>query len=312
MHASALSSRALRKAMVEAGLANAGGNGGAPQGEPAPAICLRAVSRHYNGQSKGSRLTALAGVDLDVHEGEFVCIVGPSGCGKSTLLDIIAGFEQPDEGTVVVGAASVGKPVLILQEPGLFPWLTVLGNVEFGLKIRGVPAAERRAAAMRQLSVVRLRRFADARPHQLSGGMKQRVAIARALAVEPPVLLMDEPFGALDAQTRDLMHAELQRIWAETRKTVVFVTHNIREAFCLADRVALMTARPGRIAETIPVDLPRPRSVSDPAVSQLARLALAHLRAETEKTEREEFDDDRVAPEGRLPATRPSRMAVGG
>ncbi len=222
--------------------------------------------------------------------GEFLCLVGPSGCGKSTLLDLIAGLQSPDRGSVEVDSGAAGRPVLIFQEPALFPWLSIVGNVEFGLKLRGVPAAERRAVAMQQLAVVRLQQFAQARPHQLSGGMRHRAAIARALALDPAVLLMDEPFAALDAQSRDIMHQELQRIWAETGKTIVFVTHNVREAACLADRVALMTARPGRIKDIIAVHLPRPRAVSDPDLARIASAALDHLRDEIQKVERDEFD----------------------
>lgn len=196
-----------------------------------------------------------------------------------------------------VESGSHGAPVLIFQEAALFPWLTVLGNVEFGLKVRKMPREQRRAIALQQLAVVRLQQFANARPHELSGGMKHRAAIARALALDPPVLLMDEPFAALDAQSRDIMHQELQRIWAETHKTIVFVTHNVREAICLADRVFLMTARPGRIKDIIPVDLPRPRSVSNPAIAALASVALDHLREEIQQVERNEFDTGWLYPE---------------
>jgi len=259
-------------------------------------ISLSAVSRTYT-DSAGARATAaICDVDLVVDAGQFVCIVGPSGCGKSTLLELIAGLQKPDSGEVRVSATGQSRPVLMLQEAALFPWLSVTGNVEFGLAVRGVRRAERREAALRQLAAVRLSRFAHAMPHQLSGGMKQRTALARALAIDPPVLLMDEPFASLDAQTRDLMHGELQRIWADTGKTIVFVTHNVREAVCLGDRVLLMSARPGRIVDGIDVDLPRPRSVTDPAVSHLAQIALDHLRDEIEKVEREEFDNGTSGP----------------
>jgi NitT/TauT family transport system ATP-binding protein len=269
-------------------------------------IRLRGVSRAYRANEKGTTTPAIVDIDLDVAPGEFVCLVGPSGCGKSTLLEIIAGLQEPDEGEVTVAPGLASRPVLILQEAALFPWLTVQGNVEFGLKLRGVAKAERRELARAQLARVRLQRFATAFPHQLSGGMKQRAALARALAIDPPVLLMDEPFAALDAQTRDLMHAELQRIWSDTRKTVVFVTHNVREAVCLGDRVLLISARPGRIVDTIEVDLPRPRSVTDPAVAGLAHIALDHLRDEIEKVEREEFDNGWPGTESGLPAADPA------
>jgi NitT/TauT family transport system ATP-binding protein len=259
-------------------------------------ISLTNVSRRYEGERS---VLALEGINLQVAQGEFVCLVGPSGCGKSTLLDIIAGLQPADGGTVDVERGEHGPPVLIFQEAALFPWLTVLGNVEFGLRARGMPAAERRQLALAELARVRLVQFADARPHELSGGMKQRVAIARALALDPPVLLMDEPFAALDAQSRDIMHEELQRIWAETGKTIVFVTHNVREAACLADRVLLMTARPGHFKDIVTVDLPRPRTVSDPALAQVAALILDHLRDEIQKVEREEFDSGWAYPQAR-------------
>jgi len=220
-------------------------------------IRINDVWRTFNG--RGDPVIALQGINLVVGEGEFVCLVGPSGCGKSTLLDLIAGLQQPTHGDISLEPAEGSRPVLIFQEAALFPWLTVLGNVEFGLRVRKVPRAQRRRIAMAQLALVRLQQFTHAWPHQLSGGMKQRAAIARALALDPPVLLMDEPFAALDAQSRDIMHQELQRIWAETGKTIVFVTHNVREAVCLADRVVLMTARPGRVKDLLTVDLPRPR-----------------------------------------------------
>jgi len=270
-------------------------------------IRLIGVSREY---SSGARpVPALQDISLEIASGEFVCVVGPSGCGKSTLLDLIAGLQRPDSGEVFVDSGGHGAPVLIFQEAALFPWLTIQANVEFGLRMHGVPKAERQAAALEKLAVVRLQKFAHARPHELSGGMKQRAAIARALALDPPVLLMDEPFAALDAQSRDIMHQELQRIWAETRKTIVFVTHNVREAICLADRVVLMTARPGRVKDVIPVDLPRPRSVSHPAIAALASVALEHLREEIQQVERDEFDTGWRYPETGIRADTPGDMA---
>ncbi|NLO72695.1 MAG: ABC transporter ATP-binding protein [candidate division WS1 bacterium] len=270
-------------------------------------IELRGVWREFNGQQRP--VTALEDIGLEVEEGEFLCLVGPSGCGKSTLPDLVAGLQEPSRGESIVNSGAHGAPVLIFQEAGLFPWLTVRDNVEFGLRVRRIPRARRREIAMEQLGLVRLQQFAEALPHQLSGGMKQRAAIARALALDPPVLLMDEPFAALDAQTRDIMHQELQRIWTETGKTILFVTHNVREAVCLADRVLLMTARPGRIKDEIFVDLPRPRSVSNPELAEVAQVALDHLRDEIQKAEREEFDSGWLYPEGRLPASGPGVVA---
>jgi len=273
-------------------------------------IRINDVWRTFNG--RGDPVIALQGINLAVGEGEFVCLVGPSGCGKSTLLDLIAGLQQPTHGDISLEPAEGSRPVLIFQEAALFPWLTVLGNVEFGLRVRKVPRAQRRRIAMAQLALVRLQQFTHAWPHQLSGGMKQRAAIARALALDPPVLLMDEPFAALDAQSRDIMHQELQRIWAETGKTIVFVTHNVREAVCLADRVVLMTARPGRVKDLLTVDLPRPRSVSDPALAPTIQLALEHLRDEIAKVEQSEFDSGWSYQEARLLPAGVGDLAVGG
>jgi NitT/TauT family transport system ATP-binding protein len=260
-------------------------------------VRLQRVSKTF--AANHGPVEALREIDLDIREEEFLCIVGPSGGGKSTLLNLIAGLEQPDTGAVWCDGRPITGPgpdrVVIFQEPALFPWLTVLGNVEFGLRIRGEAAADRRERAVEALRLVHLHRFQDAFVHQLSGGMKQRVALARALVMDPAILLMDEPFGALDAQTRDLLHAELQAIWTKTKKTIVFVTHNVREAACLGDRVVLLTARPGRIKQEFDVDLPRPRQIEDPGTITLARRILAELKDEVRKVVREELGngDDR-------------------
>jgi NitT/TauT family transport system ATP-binding protein len=210
---------------------------------------------------------ALDHVSLQVPEGEFICLVGPSGCGKSTLLDIIAGLEKPDAGQVLADGTPVLKPgrhrLVMFQESGLFPWLDVLGNVMFGLKLKpGLTNSERREVARYYLRLVGLEKFTHANIHELSGGMKQRVALARALAPNPRVLLMDEPFAALDALTREQLYSDIQRIWAERRKTIVFVTHNVREAVCLGDRVLLFSPNPGRIRQEFAVPLPRPRDIN--------------------------------------------------
>ncbi|MEQ1859610.1 MAG: ABC transporter ATP-binding protein [Chthoniobacteraceae bacterium] len=210
---------------------------------------------------------ALDDVSLSIDEGEFVCLVGPSGCGKSTLLNIIAGLEKPDEGNVLTD----GKPVIdsgrdrmmMFQESALFPWLNVLGNVLFGLKLKpGLRDSERLEVARYYIKLVGLERYERANIHELSGGMRQRVALARALAPNPRVLLMDEPFGALDAMTREQLYGDLQDIWAARKKTIVFVTHNVREAVCLGDRVVLFSPNPGRVREQFPIDLPRPRDIN--------------------------------------------------
>jgi NitT/TauT family transport system ATP-binding protein len=248
-----------------------------------PKLSLKDVSLSYATNSS-NRLIALQDINLQVRPGEFLCIVGPSGCGKSTLLHLIAGLHQATSGEVLVDNAPVQGTgtdrILIFQELGLFPWLTVGKNVEFGMRMKGISKAEREAKVREYLRLVHLQQFKDSYIHQLSGGMRQRVALARALATEPDVLLMDEPFAALDAQTRDLLHDELERIWAETRRTIVFVTHNVREAVRLGDRVALMTFRPGRVKREYEIDLPRPRHLEDVHVAGRAREILNDLREE--------------------------------
>ena len=211
------------------------------------------------------RIPVLSGVDLDIRQGEFVTIVGPSGSGKSVLLDIIAGLTQPTDGFAAIDGRKVVRPhpetAYVFQQYALFPWRTALQNIEYPLEVRGVGRAERRERAQHFLNLFGLRGFEDRYPSQLSGGMQQRVAIARALATDPQVLLMDEPFAALDAQTRDILQSELLRIWEQIKTTVVFVTHSIDEAIFLADRIVVMTARPARVKESIEVDLPRPRDI---------------------------------------------------
>jgi NitT/TauT family transport system ATP-binding protein len=256
---------------------------------------LKDVSLSY-GTNSGNRLIALKNISLQVRPGEFLCIVGPSGCGKSTLLHLIAGLHQQTSGEVLVDDTAVQGPgtdrILIFQELGLFPWLTVAQNVEFGMRMKAVPRAEREAKARDYLRLVHLQQFKDSYIHQLSGGMRQRVALARALATEPDVLLMDEPFAALDAQTRDLLHDELERIWAETRRTIVFVTHNVREAVRLGDRVALLTFRPGQVKREYEVGLPRPRHLEDVHVAGQAREILDDLREEINRSLQEEYGDE--------------------
>jgi NitT/TauT family transport system ATP-binding protein len=224
----------------------------------------------------GNAVPALDHVSLSIGRGEFVCLLGASGCGKSTLLNLLAGLDRPTQGTVDVD----GRAGLLFQEAALFPWLTARGNVELALKLRGVGRDERSRRATELLGLVNLAEFDRKRPHELSGGMRQRVALARALAQEADVLLMDEPFGALDAMTRDLLHDELERLWQETALTVVFVNHNVREAVRLGDRVVLLSSRPGRVAAEFPVELPRPRRIEDHAVANLAATITTSLREE--------------------------------
>jgi NitT/TauT family transport system ATP-binding protein len=240
---------------------------------------------------------AIKGIDLTIEKGEFVVFVGPSGCGKSTLLHLIAALQTPTSGNIAMDEENVTTPgtdrILIFQEHGLFPWLTVGQNVEFGMKMKGLSKAEREVKTRYYLRLVHLSEFKDSRPHQLSGGMRQRVALARALATEPDVLLMDEPFAALDAQTRDMLHDELERIWAETGRTIIFVTHNVREAVRLGDRVALMSFRPGRVKQEFVVNLPRPRHLEEVEVARTAREILDRLRDEINKSLEAEYGHDR-------------------
>jgi len=262
-----------------------------------PKVALDAISLSYKTTS-GERLLALDNISLQVKPGEFLCIVGPSGCGKSTLLHLIAGLQPQTSGKVLVDGTPVSGPgtdrILIFQELGLFPWLTVGGNVEFGMKMKNIGKAEREEKAQYYLRLVHLSKFRDSYIHQLSGGMRQRVALARALATEPDVLLMDEPFAALDAQTRDLLHDELERLRAETGRTIIFVTHNVREAVRLGDRVALLTFRPGRVKQEFSVSLPRPRQMEQTDVARTARDILDCLRDEINKSLEEEYADEKA------------------
>jgi NitT/TauT family transport system ATP-binding protein len=251
-------------------------------------IVIKNLGKVYPGST--GAIVALQHIDLTVHTGEFLCIVGPSGCGKSTLLRILAAIYQQSSGELLVhGASRNGHPVnaMVFQEYALFPWRTILDNVAFGLEMHGVPRRERQTVAHTYLHKVGLSRFASHYPYQLSGGMKQRVALARAFASNPEILLMDEPFGALDAQTRTLMQEELLTIWDAERKTVVYITHSIEEAVILGDRVVIMTARPGTIKTIYPVHLPRPRSLAvrtTPEFQALTQTIWADLVEEVNKS----------------------------
>ena len=246
---------------------------------------------------KGKKtITAIDGFELQIGEGELVCLLGPSGCGKTTVLRIVAGLEEKSGGTVEVhGKAVVGAGPgrgMVFQEFALFPWRTARRNVEFGLELKGISEDERRRISSKFIDLVGLEGFEDAHPKELSGGMKQRVGIARALANDPAVLLMDEPFGALDAQTRNLMQKELLRIWFATKKTVLFVTHSVDEAVFLADRIVVMTARPGKVREIIPVGLPRPRDRTSKEFIAVRGKVLAELDEEFEKARAKELSPD--------------------
>ncbi|MFD5101352.1 ABC transporter ATP-binding protein [Streptomyces albidochromogenes] len=225
----------------------------------------------------GAQQLVLDDISIDVAPGEFVTLLGASGCGKSTLLNLVAGLDRPSAGTIDVPG---GRPALMFQEHALFPWLTAGKNIELALKMRGMAKAERRGEAERLLQLVRLNGAYGKRVHELSGGMRQRVALARALAQDSDLLLMDEPFAALDAITRDVLHEELTRIWSETSVSVLFVTHNVREAVRLAERVVLLSSRPGRIAREWKVGIPQPRRIEDSAVADLSVEITEQLRGE--------------------------------
>jgi NitT/TauT family transport system ATP-binding protein len=251
-------------------------------------------------QARESSVEILRDVSLHIAAGEFVCLLGPSGSGKSTILNLVAGFAKPTAGRVLTADHEVSAPgpdrTMVFQDAALFPWLTLQQNVEFPLKIQGTPAKERAARSQELLRLVHLWRFRERHPHELSGGMRQRGAIARALASDPAILLMDEPFAALDAQTREILQGEVERIWNGSRKTVIFVTHNVREAVRLADRVILMATRPGRVLHEDVVDLPRPRAANDERVTLLAQSIGRRIASEVEKVAREEADDAWIAP----------------
>jgi len=242
---------------------------------------IKGVSKFF--EAEGKTFEALRNINLSIKDNEFVCLVGPSGCGKTTLLRIMAGLERPSDGEILLDGTPIKGPGpqrgMVFQEYSLFPWRTVLDNAAFGLELKGVPDKERYQKARNYLKMVGLDAFESSYPHELSGGMKQRVAIVRALVNDPRALLMDEPFGALDAQTRNVMQAELLRIWQDEKKTVVFVTHSMDEAIYLGDRVVIMSARPGMIKEVIKVDVPRPRKRTSSEVNKYREQILQELRS---------------------------------
>ncbi len=252
------------------------------------------VSKAYRA-TNGNTTLALQDINFEARQGEFICIVGPSGCGKTTLLNIVAGLDKAGCGDVLCNGKRVQGPgldrIVMFQESVLFPWLTARKNIEIGLKSKGISKGARKVKALEFLKLVHLTKFADAHPHELSGGMRQRVALARSLAMDPEILLMDEPFTALDAQTRWVLHYELQNIWEKTGKTVLFITHNLREAVCLGDRVIVMSSRPGRIKQEYYIDLPRPRDDGSVEVATLAEEIMGILKSEIEKVMKEELDE---------------------
>ncbi|MBM7553823.1 ABC transporter ATP-binding protein [Thalassobacillus pellis] len=255
---------------------------------------IKEVTKRFEDQQEGS-FEVFSGVDLKIEKNQFVSILGPSGCGKSTLLSMVAGLESITEGTIFLGDEKVTQPDtdrgMVFQQPALFPWLSVTDNVIFPLKGK-LAKDERKKVAAKHLKMVHLTRFKDSYPHELSGGMQQRVAIARALAMDPKVLLMDEPFGALDEQTRHILHDELMKIFEETKKTILFVTHSIQEAIKLSDRVIVMGTRPGRIIADFSVDIERPRQRDDLRVIEMEKEIMSLLKVEINKVLKEELDHE--------------------
>lgn len=251
-----------------------------------PKVLLENISKVFLAES--GPLPVLNNVNLAIAEGDFLCILGASGCGKSTLLNIVAGLEKPDHGSVLVNGKRVEGPgpdrVVMFQEAALFPWLNAVQNVAFGLKMAGMPEKERLERAMELLKLMKLTGFAKSWIHELSGGMRQRVALAAALALNPEILLMDEPFAALDAQTRDQLHVEIESIWEQTGKTIIFVTHNVREAVRLGTKVLLMSPRKGCISREYPINLPRHRHLEDVDLVRIASVIRDDLHAEVEKS----------------------------
>ncbi|WP_139489483.1 ABC transporter ATP-binding protein [Brevibacillus dissolubilis] len=258
-------------------------------------VVLQNVNKRF--QRDGSQpLTVLQDINLNIERGEFISLLGPSGCGKSTILNIVAGLETASDGIVTVNGQPIKGPgtdrIVVFQESGLFPWMNVLDNVTYGLLLKGMSKKEAHEKAMEGLRMVHLTRFAKSFPHELSGGMKQRVAIARAFVMDPEILLMDEPFAALDEQTRMVLHEELQTIWQKTGKTIIFITHNIREAVMLSTRIILMGTRPGIIKKEFTVEAARPRDLSDSVLRHLEARLLQGLEQEMEKVLKEEMGDD--------------------
>ena len=255
---------------------------------------IEGVYKTYKNNDK--ELQTLKDINLTVKDGEFICLLGPSGCGKSTLLNVVAGFDKPTEGKILLDGKEINSPgpdrAVVFQEHALYPWLKVIDNVEFGMKMAGVPKGERRERALKYLDMMHLTNFKDAFVHQLSGGMKQRVAIARALSLDSNILLMDEPFSALDSQTRALLQAEVQRIWWSTKKTVVFITHSVEEAVLLADRVLVMSTNPGCIKKEFNIQLPRPRKIGDIDVTYTVSKIMKELEVEVEKVAKAEYDEN--------------------
>lgn len=257
-------------------------------------LIIKGISKKF--VSKHKETITLEDVNLSFERGEFICLLGPSGCGKSTLLNIIAGLEKPTAGRLFLNDREINDVgvdrAMMFQDSALFPWLKVIDNVEFGMKMAGVSKGERREKAMKYLKMVHLTKFKDSYVHELSGGMRQRVALARALTLDSEVLLMDEPFSALDSQTKNILQAQLQKVWWETKKTIVFVTHNVEEAVLLADKVVLMSANPGKVKRIFDIKLGRPRTIESRDLSYVVVEVMKELKEEVEKVAKAEYDSN--------------------
>lgn len=276
-------------------------------------LLIKDVSKAFVSKHKVTQ--PLDKVSLEIKKGEFVCLLGPSGCGKSTLLNIIAGLEKPTGGTVIFNGKEVIEAgpdrAVMFQESALFPWLKVIDNVEFGMKMAGVPREERREKALKYLKMVHLTKFQNSFVYELSGGMKQRVALARALTLDSEILLMDEPFAALDSQTKMILQMELQKIWWETKKTVIFVTHNAEEAAFLASRVVVMAANPGRVKKEFQIQLGRPRQMDSLDISYVVADIMKALKEEVEKVAKAEYDMDWTLEKDNILYDSDSSMGIG-
>lgn len=255
-------------------------------------LIIKGVSKRFITKTKET--LTLDDINISFKDGEFVCLLGPSGCGKSTLLNIIAGLEKPTQGKVILDDKEINSVgvdrAMMFQDSALFPWLKVIDNVEFGMKMAGISKEKRREKAVKYLRMVHLTKFQNSYIHELSGGMKQRVSLARALTLDSKVLLMDEPFSALDSQTRSILQTQLQKIWMQTKKTIVFVTHNVEEAVLLADRVVVMAANPGKIKGEFNIKLARPRTIDNTDLAYIVAQVMSELKEEVEKVAKAEYD----------------------
>lgn len=276
-------------------------------------LTIKGVSKRFITKTKDT--LTLDNINISFRDGEFICLLGPSGCGKSTLLNIIAGLEKPTSGEIFLDDKkidSVGVDrAMMFQDSALFPWLKVIDNVEFGMKIAGVSKNERKEKALKYLRMVHLTKFQNSYIHELSGGMRQRVALARALTLDSKVLLMDEPFSALDSQTRSILQTQLQKIWMQTKKTIVFVTHNVEEAVLLADRVVVMAANPGKIKGEFSIKLARPRTVENTDLAYVVAQVMKELKEEVEKVAKAEYDSDWSIEENNILRNSDSNMGDG-